>query len=272
MQQTVPYGAKWRGMSIEIKRKSRYNYIQVLLNGSTRRERIMQNDKKSPLNQSLWGKIYQVIITWIVYFLFRPKVEWVDKSVKKQLKGKPAVFVFNHTHHFDGAYTGAVLGRYKPYVLVKKSWFEKKGVGTMIGWCRCFPIDLDGADASWYTTAEEIIRRSGSLIIFPEGGIAREGKIEKFKPGAALVCASTGACVVPAAIYGGYHMVFGKRQRLLVGTPSESKCPDNMRHSQYAKQLMKQAEDETKRLYGILEQKYGKTDTYSESYAPAENK
>ena len=149
----------------------------------------MQNDKKSPLNQSLWGKIYQVIITWIVYFLFRPKVEWVDKSVKKQLKGKPAVFVFNHTHHFDGAYTGAVLGRYKPYVLVKKSWFEKKGVGTMIGWCRCFPIDLDGADASWYTTAEEIIRRSGSLIIFPEGGIAREGKIEKFKPGAALVCA-----------------------------------------------------------------------------------
>ena len=127
-------------MSIEIKRKSRYNYIQVLLNGSTRRERIMQNDKKSPLNQSLWGKIYQVIITWIVYFLFRPKVEWVDKSVKKQLKGKPAVFVFNHTHHFDGAYTGAVLGRYKPYVLVKKSWFEKKGVGTMIGWCRCFPL------------------------------------------------------------------------------------------------------------------------------------
>lgn len=165
-----------------------------------------------------------------------------------------------------------MLGRYKPYVLVKKSWFEKKGVGTMIGWCRCFPIDLDGADASWYTTAEEIIRRSGSLIIFPEGGIAREGKIEKFKPGAALVCASTGACVVPAAIYGGYHMVFGKRQRLLVGTPIESKCPDNMRHSQYAKQLMNQAEDETKRLYGILEQKYGKTDTYSESYAPAENK
>ena len=73
----------------------------------------MQNDKKSPLNQSLWGKIYQVIITWIVYFLFRPKVEWVDKSVKKQLKGKPAVFVFNHTHHFDGAYTGAVLGRHR---------------------------------------------------------------------------------------------------------------------------------------------------------------
>lgn len=142
----------------------------------------MEQDRKSPLKQSLWGKFYQMLITWIVYFLFRPKVEWVDRSVKKQLKGKPAVFVFNHTHHFDGAFTGAVLGRYKPYVLVKKNWYEKKAVGTMIGWCRCFPIDLEGADASWYSTAEEIIHRNGSLIIFPEGGIAREGKSRNSSP------------------------------------------------------------------------------------------
>ncbi len=231
----------------------------------------MNQEKKSPLKQSLWGRFFQVLITWTVYFLFRPKVEWEDKAVRKQLKGKAAVFVFNHTHHFDGAFTGAVLGRYKPYVLVKKSWFEKKAVGRMISWCRCFPIDLDGADAGWYATAEAIVRSSGSLIIFPEGGIAREGRIQKFKPGAALVCASTGACVVPMAIYGGYDMVFGRRQRLLVGRPIESCCPENMRHSQYAKQLMKQAEEETKRLYGIMEQKYGNIGTYTESYAPQNN-
>ncbi len=231
----------------------------------------MNQEKKSPIKQSLWGRFFQVLITWTVYFLFRPKVEWEDKAVRKQLKGKAAVFVFNHTHHFDGAFTGAVLGRYKPYVLVKKSWFEKKAVGRMISWCRCFPIDLDGADAGWYATAEAIVRSSGSLIIFPEGGIAREGRIQKFKPGAALVCASTGACVVPMAIYGGYDMVFGRRQRLLVGRPIESCCPENMRHSQYAKQLMKQAEEETKRLYGIMEQKYGNIGTYTESYAPQNN-
>ncbi len=231
----------------------------------------MNQEKKSPLKQSLWGRFFQVLITWTVYFLFRPKVEWEDKAVRKQLKGRAAVFVFNHTHHFDGAFTGAVLGRYKPYVLVKKSWFEKKAVGRMISWCRCFPIDLDGADAGWYATAEAIVRSSGSLIIFPEGGIAREGRIQKFKPGAALVCASTGACVVPMAIYGGYDMVFGRRQRLLVGRPIESCCPENMRHSQYAKQLMKQAEEETKRLYGIMEQKYGNIGTYTESYAPQNN-
>ena len=64
----------------------------------------MEQDRKSPLKQSLWGKFYQMLITWIVYFLFRPKVEWVDRSVKKQLKGKPAVFVFNHTHQIGRAH------------------------------------------------------------------------------------------------------------------------------------------------------------------------
>lgn len=225
----------------------------------------MKQDIQFP-KQSLWGRFFQKLITLTVYFLFRPKVEWLDKSVKKQLKGRSAVFVANHTHHFDGAFTGAVLGRYKPYVLVKKSWFEKKKVGTMISWCRCFPIDLDGADAGWYTTAEQIIKGGGSLIIFPEGGIAREGKIEQFKPGAGLVCASAGGCIVPMAIYGGYDMVFGKRQRMLVGNPIECSCPEDMRHSKYARQLMQQAEAETKRLYGIMEQKYGSIGTYSESY------
>ena len=43
-----------------------------------------------------------------------------------------------------------------------------------------------------------------------------------------------------------------------------------MGQSQYAKQLMKQAEEETKRLYGIMERKYGNIGTYTESYAPQE--
>lgn len=56
----------------------------------------------------------------LVHLLIRPKVEWKDKSLKKSLKGKPVVFVCNHTHHFDGVVISSVLSRYKPYMLVKK--------------------------------------------------------------------------------------------------------------------------------------------------------
>ena len=178
-------------------------------------------------------------------------------------KGNPAVFVANHTHHFDGAFGGAVLGRFKPYVLVKKSWYEKKRVGRMIGWCRCIPISLDEADGAWFAAAEQVIAAKRSMLIFPEGGLAREGHIEQFKPGAALVSAKEGVPIIPCAIYGRYEPVFGRRQKILVGLPIESECPPDMRHSKYARIIMKQAEDEVARLYSDMEKKYGDCGTYS---------
>lgn len=225
------------------------------------------SENNNVMKQSAWGKFFQGLIKCTVYLLFRPKLIWEERSLKRELKGVPTVFVANHTHHFDGAFTGAVLGRYKPYVLVVKRWFEKKGVGTMIRWCRCMPIDLNSADAEWYRNAESYIKSGGSMIIFPEGGIARDGRIEQFKAGAALLSAATGAQIVPCAIYGEYKMLFGSRQKMMIGKPIESRCPEDMRHSKYARQLAKQAEDEVKRLYGIMEQRYGELSTYSERYS-----
>lgn len=71
----------------------------------------------------------------LVHLLIRPKVEWKDKSLKKSLKGKPVVFVCNHTHHFDGVVISSVLSRYKPYMLVKKSRYDKSGTGSFIRNC-----------------------------------------------------------------------------------------------------------------------------------------
>ena len=228
------------------------------------------SEEKSALKQSLWGKIFQKLITAAAYVLFRPKIVWVDKSYKKLLKKRPAVFVANHTSHFDGAFAGAILGRYKPYVLVQKSWFDKKGVGTAIRWCRCLPIDINSADADWYINAEALVKSGGSMVIFPEGAIARSGKMQQFKPGAALLSASTGAVIVPFAIYGEYAKVFGKRQKVLIGKPIESSCPEDMRHSKYARMLAGQAEAEVRRLYGVLEQKYGKLPVYKDDAFSAE--
>ena len=220
-------------------------------------------ENKNPVKQSVWGRIFQTLITWTVYFLFRPKVIYKDKSMKRAFKGRPAVFVANHTHHFDGAFGGAVLGRFKPYVLVKKSWYEKKRVGTMIGWCRCIPISLDEADGAWFTAAEQVIAAGRSMLIFPEGGLAREGHMEQFKPGAALVSAKEGVPIIPCAIYGRYDMVFGRRQRILVGTPIESSCPPDMRHSKYARVLCAQAQEQVQALYSELEERYGSCGQYS---------
>ena len=218
--------------------------------------------RKNPIKQTAWGRFFQMLITWTVYILFRPKVTFADKSLKKRLRHCPAVYVCNHTHHFDGAFVGAVLHGYKPYVLVKSTWYEKKAVGRMISWCRCIPINLDEADGEWFSLSEQVIAQGGSMAIFPEGAIARDGRMEEFRPGAALLCAKHGIPIVPCAIYGTYRPIFGMRQRLLVGSPIESDCPKDMRHSKYARILCAKAQEEVAALYDTLEERFGDCGTY----------
>ncbi|MDE7230839.1 MAG: 1-acyl-sn-glycerol-3-phosphate acyltransferase [Oscillospiraceae bacterium] len=216
----------------------------------------------SPGKQSLWGRFWQMLITWTVYFLFRPKIIYANKTLKKRLKGLPCVYVANHTHHFDGAFCGAVLWRYKPWVLVKRSWYEKKRTGKFIAWCRTVPISLDEPDGEWFEISERIVKNGGSLMIFPEGGLSRDGRLGEFKPGAALISAKTGVPIVPCAVYGTYSSVFGMRQKILIGEPIESRCPEDMRHSKYARQLIEKSRGEVWQLYGSLLRRFGDCGTY----------
>lgn len=133
----------------------------------------------------------------LVHLLIRPKVEWKDKNLKKSLKDKPVVFVCNHTHHFDGVVISSVLSRYKPYMLVKKSRYDKSGTGSFIRICRSIPVDFDTMDTNWYAQSEGAVENGYSMLIFPEGGIAREGEMLPFKPGAALLESVRASCTVP---------------------------------------------------------------------------
>lgn len=214
--------------------------------------------KKKPSEQGLGGKLFQGLITFLVYIFFRPKVIYADKTLKKRLKKTPCVFVANHRHHFDGAFCGAVLRRYKPWVLVTKKWFEKKKVGKMIALCRTIPINLEEADGEWFKTAEEVISRGGTLMIFPEGGLSKDGNLGEFKPGAALLSAKMGVPIVPCANFGTYRFFIGMRQKFYVGEPIESNCPSDMRHSKYARELIAKAKTAVSEELELLEKRYGK--------------
>ena len=216
--------------------------------------------KKDPSKQSFGGKLFQGLITFLVYIFFRPKIIYADKTLKKRLKKQPCVFVANHTHHFDGAFCGAVLRRYKPWVLVTKKWFEKKKVGKLISLCRCISISLDEADGEWFKTAEEIINRGGSLMIFPEGALSKSGKIEEFKPGAALLSAKHGVPIVPCTIYGKYKFFIGMRMKFFIGEPIESDCPPDMRHSKYARELIAKAKAAVEGNRELLEKRFGEAE------------
>lgn len=222
----------------------------------------MKNENKDLIQKSLWCRFFQRVMTALVYVALRPKIEWKDENLKKQVGKKPYIFVCNHTHHFDGVFAGAILNKFQPYVLVRNDWYEKGKLGTMIKWCRSIPINPEEFDISWYNSCEDVLKSGKSVLIFPEDGIAREGKMLDFKPGAGMISAKNDVDIVPIAIYGEYKLFFGKKQKIVIGKRIESHCPETERHSKYAKKLMAQAENDVKSMYGELQKRYGNLGVY----------
>ncbi|MCM1055921.1 MAG: 1-acyl-sn-glycerol-3-phosphate acyltransferase [Bacteroides sp.] len=183
-----------------------------------------------------------------MYIMFRPKVIWEDRSMKKGLKNTPCIFTANHTSHTDGLFAGAVLNRYKPYSLVAKDWYDKKFMGFFLKKARTVPIDRYNPDADWYVTGQELIKNGSPMLIFPEGSTSKDGSMKEFKPGAALLAAKTGAPVIPCAIGGGYKKFFGERQRMIIGRAIEMQCPDGVRLSAFAKRQTVIVQESVKEL------------------------
>jgi 1-acyl-sn-glycerol-3-phosphate acyltransferase len=68
-----------------------------------------------------------------------------------------------------------------------------------------FPVSLERGDRAALKASLEQLRADGGLMIFPEGGRTRTGRLEPFKPGVIRLAMETGAPIVPVTIIGGYR-------------------------------------------------------------------
>lgn len=114
------------------------------------------------------------------------------------------VFVANHSSYMD---TPVVLA----HIPLQFRFFAKKGLfhipflGTHLRRAGHLPVVRDDPRASLKsaTDAAIIIRERGiSMLLFPEGGRTRDGKLQDFKEGAAFVAIKAGVPIVPVAMVG----------------------------------------------------------------------
>ena len=161
----------------------------------------------------------------VIYLLvkagIRPKVRFVDKNRKKCRYGEPVIFVGNHTSHYDGLMTSVEFRKADAHILVAKDWYEKKSVNWYLKHARCIPMDRFGVDTNWLRMSKDAIKNKESVIIYPEGKTGKDGVLNEFKSGFVMLALMTGAKIVPFATYGNYKLFFGRRQRMLVGEPTE---------------------------------------------------
>jgi len=80
--------------------------------------------------------------------------------------------------------------------------FEIPVLGFLMKAFGAFPLNIDTIDKSAHRSAVELLNQGRALVVFPEGGRTRTGRLEPFKPGAFRLALSHGAPIVPVTILG----------------------------------------------------------------------
>lgn len=119
----------------------------------------------------------------------------------------PAVFIANHTSHFDAYLLSAVLPprlRFRAAMAAAADrWYARKRLRA--AWfsflLNIYPIQRGGGRAA-LAYSEELLQRGWSLMIFPEGTRAKKGHMEAFKFGVAILALGQSVPVVPVHLSG----------------------------------------------------------------------
>ncbi len=122
----------------------------------------------------------------------------------------------NHRGYVDPVFLGL---RMKPHLtfMAKSELFEIPILSPIIKKLGAFPIHRGKGDTQALETARQVVKDGKVLAIFPEGKRSKEGELNRFKSGAALIASQTGADVIPACIYFEGHLRFRRKVTVRFG-------------------------------------------------------
>lgn len=126
----------------------------------------------------------------------------------------------NHGSFWDPPVLGIVLPRPLRY-MTRASFFRVPLFGALIRSLGAFPVRKGTADLAGMRAAEAVLARGEVLLVFPEGGRMKDGRLHPALPGLGLIVARTRAPVVPVYVSGTNRirrcMVRREKVRVTVG-------------------------------------------------------
>jgi len=139
-----------------------------------------------------------------------PLVHWFSRLAFKinfhgveNIPGEGACIITpNHITYADPIWITIPIRR-RIYYMAWDKPFRIPVLGLLMRMFGAFPVNLDvAADASAQREAIELLRSGRALVMFPEGGRTRTGKLMPFKMGAFRLALAHGVPIVPVSIRG----------------------------------------------------------------------
>lgn len=129
------------------------------------------------------------------------------------------LFISNHRSMADAILVPLLRPKQQFCILAKQELFTHGAVGWLLTNLGAVAVDRGAGDIS---PLEELSRRLAAgenALIFPEGTRSKDGKLLRFKSGAALIAAQTGVPVVPIGISFTGKLHFRSRITIRIGKP-----------------------------------------------------
>jgi 1-acyl-sn-glycerol-3-phosphate acyltransferase len=202
------------------------------------------------------GWIYdfvRVILTIPTIVLYRVRAIGVENLPATG----PAIFAPNHFSQWDHFFAAVYLPR-KVQFMAKSQLFANFAIKYIFKHGGVFPVRRGHHDEEAFITANTVLERGGTMLMYAEGGRSRSGDLGQPKPGIGKVALESGVPVVPVAIHGSAQVRGWKRLRfpkvtIQYGEPVTfpvNAHPDRDEQQQVANQIF----DRVRAMYVDLEE------------------
>jgi 1-acyl-sn-glycerol-3-phosphate acyltransferase len=143
-------------------------------------------------------EVVRVVTTLWGYIAFRARCIGAD-NVPEQ---GSVIIAPNHFSFMDHFLAGMFIRR-RIRFMAKSQLFNGGPLQWIYTHGGVFPVRRGARDEEAFITAGIVLGRGGTIVMYPEAGRSRTGKLnEKAKPGIGRLALESGAPVVPTAIFG----------------------------------------------------------------------
>src|SRR5580698_1044063 len=141
-------------------------------------------------------------IAWVVFHLIYILCGGVRFEGRNNVPLKGGVLITpNHISDADPPTVAIALPR-ACWVMAKEEIMDMKIIGPISRWLHGFPVKRYTADRKALKRAEDLLKSGEAVLIFPEGKISENAKLQPILPGVLLVARAANVPIVPTIIIG----------------------------------------------------------------------